>query len=173
MFGHVGPELPGGRRQLPLEVELEQFARVVRRESGMDGDAGRLTLPQRLQVAEPLGDAGATLLGPLGQSLIVTCWVGHDFPVAVRHGRVDPLAPRGAAVAAGPRGGRPALVQEHQPRGVDDGELLPPGGALGLQVGPVLLGGPLRFFFECSPAAAAPGRPPQCGTRPRWPRPSS
>src|SRR4051812_40641823 len=82
---------------------------------------------------------------------------GGALPVAVWHRPVDPLAARAAVVAPRHVGRRPGLVDEHQPLWVPAGLSRSPCGALVGKLGPVLLFGPERLYFQRQPE---PGQGP-------------
>jgi hypothetical protein len=74
-----------------------------------------------------------------------------DPPVAMGHGRDQALAARAAAVAARHVGGRPGLIEEHEPCRVHEGLPGSPQPTLAGDVGAVLLGRPQGLFLRLRP----------------------
>ena len=66
--------------------------------------------------------------------------------MAPRHSTDDPAAAPGAPAQPRHRGGGAGFVDEHQPRRVEGGLILFPGGARFGYVRPLLLGGVHDFF---------------------------
>jgi hypothetical protein len=75
---------------------------------------------------------------------------GGGFPVAVGHEIEYPLIGRPPAVEAGHRGVAEGFVEENEATGIDPRREDFPEGAVGDDIGPVLLGGMDRLFFRLS-----------------------
>ena len=75
---------------------------------------------------------------------------GGSFPVAVGHEIEHALIGRSPAVEAGHRGVAEGFVEENEALGIDPRREDFPDGAVGDDIGPVLLGGLDRLFFRLS-----------------------
>ena len=84
----------------------------------------------------------------------------RTLPMTVREGTPAAFAPATAAIQTGQLGIQPRFVNKHQTSDIPGGLLLPPQGARPLNVGPVLLGGARRFFYNSAPSGAGDATAP-------------
>ena len=85
---------------------------------------------------------------------------GGTLPMAVRYRAHASFTVGTAAVQAGQLGVEAGFINKDQPRCVPTGLLSPPQGARPFNVGPVLLGGARRFFYNSTPGDASDARGP-------------
>jgi hypothetical protein len=85
---------------------------------------------------------------------------GGALPMAVRYRAQATFAAGATTIQAGQLGVEAGLINKDQPRCVPSRLLAPPKSARPFNVGPVLLGGARRFFYNSTPDDAGDARGP-------------